>query len=71
MYEWPQTMRASILKAKARLVKEVEKYLGFLNVQRGAMDGDVKAISSGIKSLQNRGGLSSNTIIEMKNNQTT
>ena len=29
------------------------------------MDGDIKAISSGIKSLQNRGGLFSEAIIEM------
>ena len=65
IYEWPQAFRQLVLKARARLVKEAEKYLGFLNVQRGEMDGDIKAISSGIKSLQNRGGLSSEAIIEM------
>ena len=33
IYEWPQAFRQLVLKARARLVKEAEKYLGFLNVQ--------------------------------------
>ena len=65
IHEWPDNLRSSIMRGRARLIKEAQKYLGFLNVQREAMDGDIKAISSGIKSLQNRGGLSSEAIIEM------
>ena len=64
-YMWPQELQTELGKANAKVLKESEKYLGFLKVQREQMDGDVKAISSGLKSLQTRGGLSQQAIIEM------